>query len=111
VVFALAGMLWGIHMAASHDHATAPGHAHLLLLGWVSMFLFGIFYRFFPDVRGWATLHWWLANIGVLIMIPGIALLVTGDERGEPLAVVGSLINVASMLVFAFIVFRHTRRV
>ena len=110
VIFGLLGMGWGIFMAASHDHTTAPGHAHLLLLGWVSMFLYAAFYRFFPEVGRLATLHWWIANAGVVIMIPGIALVVTADPRGEPLAVVGSLITLAGMLLFAFIVFRQTSR-
>jgi hypothetical protein len=38
VVFALAGMVMGIAMAASHDHSVFPAHAHLNLLGWVSLF-------------------------------------------------------------------------
>jgi len=38
-------MAWGIFMAASRDHSSMPAHAHLNLLGWVSLFLFGIYYR------------------------------------------------------------------
>jgi hypothetical protein len=41
-VMALAGIAMGIGMAASHDHSLMPAHAHLNLLGWVSLFLFGI---------------------------------------------------------------------
>ena len=44
VPFAIAGMAWGISMAISNDHAAMPAHAHLNLLGWVSLFLFGICY-------------------------------------------------------------------
>ena len=32
----------GIGMAASQNHSIMPAHAHLNLLGWVSLFLFGI---------------------------------------------------------------------
>jgi hypothetical protein len=35
-------------MAASRDHSSTPAHAHLNLLGWVSLFLFGIYYRMHP---------------------------------------------------------------
>jgi len=48
VLFVLAGMLWGIQMAISNNHAPFPAHAHLNLLGWVSLFLFGIYYRLNP---------------------------------------------------------------
>ncbi len=42
VLFVIAGMIWGIVMAISEDHSAMPAHAHLNLLGWVSLFLFGI---------------------------------------------------------------------
>ncbi len=45
VLLVLVGMAWGIAMAASGDHSTHPAHAHLNLLGWVSLFLFGLFYH------------------------------------------------------------------
>ena len=40
VLLVVAGMIWGIVMAISQDHSTFPAHAHLNLLGWVSLFLF-----------------------------------------------------------------------
>jgi hypothetical protein len=41
--------------AAAHDHSIMPAHAHLNLLGWVSLFLFGIFYKLIPDLNGAAS--------------------------------------------------------
>jgi cbb3-type cytochrome oxidase subunit 1 len=111
VIYALIGMAVGIHMAASHDHALAPAHAHWLLLGWVSMFLYGAFYKLFPAAQGkLAAWHWWIANLGVIVMVAGIALIVTGTPaRGEPLAGIGSLINISGMALFAVNVFRGVR--
>ena len=48
----LAGMAWGSYMGASHDHSMMQAHAHLNLLGWVSLFLFGIYYRLNPALDG-----------------------------------------------------------
>jgi uncharacterized protein YhhL (DUF1145 family) len=48
VLMAVLGMVWGLVMAVSGDHSTMPAHAHLILLGWVSLFLFGIFYHLHP---------------------------------------------------------------
>ena len=112
VIYALVGMAIGIHMASSHDHSLAPAHAHWLLLGWVSMFLYGVFYKLFPAAQGkLAVWQWWLANIGVIVMVSGIALIVTGTPtRGEPVAAIGALINITNMLLFAINVFRGVRR-
>lgn len=111
VIYALLGMAGGIYMAASQDHRLMPAHAHWILLGWVSMFLYGVFYRLFPTVsRTLATWHWWIANIGVIVMVAGIVMIYSGaPERGEPFASIGALINVAGMILFAFNVFRGAR--
>src|SRR5690242_14929195 len=42
------GMFWGIHMAISGDHLMAPAHAHLNLVGWTTMGLFGLYYTVTP---------------------------------------------------------------
>src|SRR6185437_4655401 len=50
VVFVIVGMVWGLIMAISGDHSAMPAHAHLNLLGWVSLFLFGVFYHLHPAI-------------------------------------------------------------
>lgn len=50
VTFVVIGMCWGLAMAASGNHSSLSGHAHLNLLGWVSLFLFGIFYQLHPGL-------------------------------------------------------------
>jgi hypothetical protein len=42
VIYALAGMALGIVMGASGDHSLAPLPAHINLLGWASLALFGV---------------------------------------------------------------------
>jgi hypothetical protein len=42
VVFAITGMALGIYMGAAQDFALSPVHAHINLVGWVSMFLAGL---------------------------------------------------------------------
>lgn len=48
VLYLLVGVTLGIVMAASHDHRMAAVHAHVNLLGWVTMALFSLFYRAVP---------------------------------------------------------------
>ena len=44
------GISMGIAMAMMRDHAIMPAHAHLNLLGWVSLFLFGVYYHLNPSL-------------------------------------------------------------
>lgn len=44
-IAALIGTFMGSHMAGSLDYALRPIHAHVLVVGWLSLFAFGIFYK------------------------------------------------------------------
>lgn len=106
VLFGLGGMGLGIYMAATHDHVLAPVHAHVNLLGWVSMFLAGLFYSLRSDLDGkMARIHFALALIGLLILTPGLTGVMLGETSwGEPVSAIGSIITLTSMVVFAFVV-------
>ena len=111
VLFVLGGMLWGLQMAISNDHSAFPAHAHLNLLGWVSLFLFGIYYRLNPSLDGskaaLAQVGIW--SVGTAVMAVGVALVHTGHEAGDPIAAGGSILLLAGMLFFGWLVFRAER--
>ena len=109
VLLAIAGMLWGIVMGISEDHSTMPAHAHLNLLGWVSLFLFGIYYHLHPTVdrNSLATLQVWIWIAGTIIMTIGVGLVHSGHEIGDPIAAVSSLLILADTLLFGWLVFRR----
>jgi len=111
VLLGIAGMIFGIVMAASGDHATYPAHAHLNLLGWVSLFLIGIFYRFHPalDASRVALAQVWIWIIATVILTLGVTAIYLGHTEYEPVAIVGSLITLVDMLLFAFLGFRPER--
>ena len=48
VLLVIVGMIWGIGMGISEDHSTMPAHAQLNLLGWMPLFLFGVYYHLHP---------------------------------------------------------------
>ncbi|MCA0271539.1 MAG: hypothetical protein LCH69_05655 [Proteobacteria bacterium] len=100
VVYVTLGMLLGIHMGIAQDFTLSPAHAHLNLVGFVTMALSGLFYQVTPRAAAspLARVHFVLATLGVWTMVPGIALAVTG--QGEGLAIAGSLVTLAGMLVF-----------
>ncbi|SMH43241.1 hypothetical protein [Maritimibacter sp. HL-12] len=101
------GMAWGIQMSASGNHALSGAHAHLNLVGWASLGLFGIYYHMVPEAaeKPLAKVHFAVAVAGVVVMVPGIALAIT--ERGDMLAIIGSLLTFASILIFLYTVARH----
>ena len=103
------GMIWGIAMAISQDHTLSPAHAHLNLVGWVTMALFGIYYHMVPEsgATRLAKIHFAVATLGLLIFAPGIAIAVLYQFEG--LAAIGSLITLASMVIFLFTVIRDGR--
>jgi hypothetical protein len=104
----LAGMTWGLQMAISQDHSAFPAHAHLNLLGFVALFLFGIFYRLTPSVEAnrlaVPQVLVWIA--GTVVAAVGIGLAHTGHDIGDPIAAVGSLILFADAVLFTWLVFQ-----
>ena len=43
--FGILGMILGIWMAASHNHSQMPTHAHIMLVGLVLSFIYGVCHR------------------------------------------------------------------
>lgn len=110
VLYALVGLCGGIYMSASHDHTLMPAHAHWLLLGWVSMFLYGLFYKTHPNAQGkLAAAQFWISNLGAIVMCVAVGFIVTGHYSAEPGAAVGAFLVLAGMAIFAINVFRGTR--
>lgn len=111
VVFVVVGMIWGIVMAISQDHSAMPAHAHLNLLGWVSLFLFGIYYRLNPSLETSKTVsvQIWGWIVGTIVLAIGVALVHTGHASGDPIAAIGSFIVLLDMLLFGWLVFSSQR--
>ncbi len=103
----LGGMLWGIQMAVSGDHLLASAHAHLNLVGWVTLALFGLYYRLTPAACAsrLAWVHAGVAIVGVLVMVPGIVLVIQG--RSPVFASVGAILGLLSMVLFLTTLLRH----
>ena len=72
-IFALIGTYLGSHMSGSGSYEYRPIHAHILLVGWLSMFARGIFYRAFKvKSQKLVTIHGWTAIVGVLGLTLGM---------------------------------------
>jgi len=113
-LYILVGVNWGLYMSITHDFATAPAHAHLNLLGWVSMAIMGGFYALLgKETPAWLVkTNFVLMNIGVLGMITGLGLLFTGKaaiEQLAPFIAVSEIAIVSGFVSFAVAVFLSLR--
>jgi hypothetical protein len=107
----LIGMLAGITMGIQQDFTLAPAHAHLNLVGGVLLFMFGLYYRLVPAAgsTSLAKLQGWLHIAGAILFPAGIALVVLKGTSFIAAPIIGSLIVVAAMALFALIVFRSAQ--
>jgi len=105
----LIGMVLGIVMGIRQDFVLAPAHAHLNLLGFVTLFLSALYYRAFPRAAASRlALYQAITSVAGAILFPvGIAcVLLGGHDRFEAVVVAGALTVFAGMLLFAVIVYR-----
>jgi hypothetical protein len=98
-IFAVLGMLMGIGMGMAEDFTYSPVHAHINLVGWASMALFGLAYRAgLAKLDRLAVIHFWIALAGAIILAIGIYVSMAQHQPG--IAILGSLVTLASMVLF-----------
>jgi len=103
----------GAFMGATQDFSQVAVHAHLNLLGWVSLGIIGCIYLLKPHLTTTrlAQVHFWFHNIGAPLMLLGVALLHAGyPEIGEPLAGIFSIVTVIGILCFGVNLWRNLGR-
>jgi uncharacterized membrane protein len=109
VSLGLIGIILGIVMGIRQDFVLMPAHAHLNLLGFVTMFLSALYYRVVPEAAasGLARYQAIVSVAGAVVFPIGIAcVLLGGHDRFEPVVVAGALTVLLGMSLFAVIVFR-----
>lgn len=111
VIYILLGVTLGIVMAASHDYTFKPVHAHLNLLGWASMALFGLWYRSAPAAAETrlAKTHFWLHNIALPIQMATLAIYASGNTAVEPVLALASVAIAIGLVCFAINLWKHTQ--
>jgi len=113
VSIGLAGMVFGMAMGITRNFLLAPAHAHLILLGYVAMFLSALYYRTVPEAAAsrLAPVQAVVSVVGAILFPIGIACVRLGDrDRFMPVLVAGWLTVLAGMLLFVVIVYRSSGR-
>jgi predicted membrane channel-forming protein YqfA (hemolysin III family) len=104
ICYAIAGMALGIYMAASHNHAQMPTHAHIMVAGWLMSAVFAFFYHLFPDIgaRPLARAHFWIQAVSGVVLVVSLFTLLGGNEAVEPVTAAASVGFLIGMIVFAW---------
>jgi cbb3-type cytochrome oxidase subunit 1 len=102
----------GLIMGIIHNFSFTSVHAHLNLLGWVSMAIFGLIYSIYPHAAETklANIHFWLHNIGVPIMQGALFIIILTNHPAATIAtIIGSLMVVVGTLLFAINIFTQIK--
>lgn len=107
ILILIVGIGIGIHMSVSGNHQVLGAHAHLNLLGWVTASLFGVYYALHPHKAAGRLpmIQYGVYLLGIVIMIPSLYVMLSGNPGAEPEVAVGSLIVYAGVILFGWIVF------
>jgi cbb3-type cytochrome oxidase subunit 1 len=108
------GVTLGVAMAAHPIWAVYRlAHVHMLLLGFVTMMIYGVAYHVVPRfagaplhsrrVAGW---HWWIANVGLAVMVAGFMVRGVGASVGTPLLASGGALSALGAYSFAYVLWR-----
>lgn len=103
---ALGGMNLGLYMGIEGDFTLVPVHAHLNLLGWVTMALYGLYHR--GVLRDGNRLPWLQVGCGAAgfpLMAGGLAAyLTTGNAGFIGVVMLGAALSLTGMLLFLGII-------
>ena len=101
-VYLVVGLLLGVGMGVAKDFSLASVHSHVALLGWTAMALSGLIYLVFPRCRAsrLALAHFWLHNIGLPVMMAGLAAEVRSAAGAEPVVGIGSVLVATGLVLF-----------
>lgn len=109
------GVTIGVAMAFLPGEALAyrPAHMHANLLGFVSMMIFGVAYHVIPrftgnplHARGLARLHFWVANVGLALLVAGWILRVGAGPAGMLLVQAGAAASAVGAFLFIYNLWR-----
>lgn len=103
LIYGVLGMLLGLHMGISHNHAQMPTHAHIMVIGWLSFAVFGLFYAHYGSAvsKTLSRVHLWLAQISLAGLVMGLLLVYSARSQYQPIAAISATVYAVSFLVFA----------
>lgn len=76
VVYLIISTVLAMYMSITEIMTLSTVHSHISCLGWTMLGLSGLFYHLFPELetKVLSKVYFWLVNIGLPIMILGVAI-------------------------------------
>lgn len=112
VIYFLIGISLGFYMGIAGLFQFTSAHAHINLLGWVSLAITGVIYHVFPlaGENKLAKIHFWLMMIGVPVLSFSMILFGLGQfQIGGPLSGVGGILIFIGVVLFIINVMKNVK--
>jgi cbb3-type cytochrome oxidase subunit 1 len=99
----------GLYMGITTQFTQTPVHAHLNLLGWVSMALFSLIYHVHPAAgeTKLARWHFWLYNATLPVFMAALFLMLAGNEALGPFVGIAATTTLIAIVLFAVNLWRN----
>ncbi|MCR8922289.1 TonB-dependent receptor [Dasania sp. GY-MA-18] len=106
--YAIAGLVLGIYMAASKNHSQLVTHAHIMLLGFVVSFIYGLCHKLWLDgsYPRLARLQYYSHHIGSLVLFVALFLLY---QRSLAATTLDPILALASITVLVSVILMATQ--
>ncbi len=102
--YGIVGMALGIFMAASKDHGQMVTHAHIMLIGFVVSFIYGLCHKLWLNNANskLAVAQYYVHQVGTFFIVIGLFLLYgkfVPLEKIDPLLAVSSIVVLLGMVL------------
>jgi cbb3-type cytochrome oxidase subunit 1 len=103
VVYFVVAITLGLYMGITEKFTQVPVHAHLNLLGWVSMALFGLIYHAYPAAAQTklATWHFWIHNLSLPVFMALLFAMLAGNPALGPAVGLSATVTLIGVVLFA----------
>jgi cbb3-type cytochrome oxidase subunit 1 len=93
----------GLYMGITEQFTQVPVHAHLNLLGWVSMALFGLLYSAYPAAgqTNLARWHFWIHNLTLPVFMVLLFAMLAGNPALGPGVGLTATVMLIGIVLFA----------
>ena len=112
--YAIIGLILGIFMAASKDHGHLVTHAHIMLIGFVVSFIYGLCHKLWLNntTSKLAKTQFYFHQVGTLVVVTGLFLyygkFVT-METIDPVLAISSILVLIGMILMKVLFIKSTK--
>ncbi len=108
------GVTMGVVMAV-HPVWTVyrQAHIHMMLLGFVTMMIFGVAYHVIPRFAGYPLhsrrapiVHLWISNAGLALMVAGFVTRASNAGAGTVVLSIGGTMSAVGAYLFTYVIWR-----